>query len=164
MARCLIIGCGCRGRLLATELITAGNAVRGTTRDSERRAAIEVVGAEAVVADPDRVVTVVGALAQVSVVAILLGSATGTLEQIEALHGTRLAMLLTKVVDTSVRGVVYEAEGTVEPSLLEAGAARVRDYASRSHASCEILSADPREPAGWAREAARAVGRVLEAR
>jgi Trk K+ transport system NAD-binding subunit len=41
LARCLIIGCGCRGRMLARELVKDGHAVRGTTRDRARLAAIE---------------------------------------------------------------------------------------------------------------------------
>ena len=59
MARALIVGCGCRGRALAGELVTAGHEVRGTTRRSERLAEIEATGAEAVLADPDRLATVV---------------------------------------------------------------------------------------------------------
>ncbi len=99
--------------------------VRGTTRDSEGGWEIEAAGAEAVIADPDRVGTLLRALAQVTVVVILLGSATGSPAQLEALHGTRLEMLLTKLVDTTVHGVVYESAGSIEPPLLEAGARRV---------------------------------------
>jgi hypothetical protein len=164
LARCLIIACGCRGLMLASELITSGHAVRGTTRDPESAAAIEAVGAEAVIADPDRVSTLVQSLAQVAVAVILLGSATGRAEEIAALHGSRLEMLLTQMVDTTVRGVVYEATGSVERSVLDGGAARVLDYAHRSRAHCELLSADPEHPAAWLGEASGAVGRVLEAR
>ena len=32
MARALIVGCGCRGRLLGKELLAQGWAVRGTSR------------------------------------------------------------------------------------------------------------------------------------
>jgi hypothetical protein len=161
LARCLIIGCGCRGGLLARELVAAGHLVRGTTRDPRKAAAIEAAGAEPVVADPDRVATLMGALDGVSVVAILLGSADGSRSELEALHGTRLQMLLTKLVDTKVRGVAYEVRGGVAGEILEAGAERVRAYAYSSHAACELLAADPGHPASWVADAVGAVERVL---
>ena len=77
MARCLIIGCGCRGQMLARALVGQGHAVRGTTRRPERAAEILAAGAEPVVGDPDRLGTLVGALDHVSVAMILLGSARG---------------------------------------------------------------------------------------
>ena len=36
MARVLIVGCGGRGQALARELVAAGHAVRGMTRDPAR--------------------------------------------------------------------------------------------------------------------------------
>ena len=43
----------------------------------------------------------------------LLGSATGEPAAVAALHGPRLERLLEEIVDTPVRGFVYEAAGTV---------------------------------------------------
>ena len=108
MARVLIVGCGCRGSALARRLAADGYAVRGTTRDPARTAAIEAAGAEAVVADPDRLATLVPRLAGVSAICWLLGSAEGAPE----LHGARLRTLLERLVDTPVRGVVYGLLGT----------------------------------------------------
>jgi prephenate dehydrogenase len=54
MARALIVGCGCRGRELGMALIERGWVVRGTTRDQAGLAAIEAVGIEPALADPDR--------------------------------------------------------------------------------------------------------------
>jgi hypothetical protein len=51
-----------RARILARELGTAGHAVRGTTRDPSRRPEIEATGAQAFVADPDRVGSLIPAL------------------------------------------------------------------------------------------------------
>jgi uncharacterized protein YbjT (DUF2867 family) len=161
LARCLIIGCGCRGRLLAGELVKDGHAVRGTTREHSRVAAIEEAGAEAVVGDPDRVATLVAALDHVTVLCILLGSAAGTPQQLAALHGTRLEMLLTKSVDTTARGVVYEAAGTVEPSVLRAGAERIRAFGERSLVGVEVLEADPSDDPRWLAAALAAVRRLL---
>ena len=163
MARCLIIGCGCRGRLLARELRAAGHAVRGTTRFPDALAEIEAVGAEGVLADPDRVATLVPAFDHVTVVCVLLGSAVGSSETLRALHGTRLEMLLTKLVDTTARGVVYEARGSVDPSVLADGAERVREFARRSLAACAVLEADPQPASAWVKAAIEAVASVIGA-
>ena len=121
MARVLIVGCGCRGRALAAALRGEGHAVRGTSRSAAGLAEIEAAGAEGVVADPDRLGTVMAQLAGVTAVCWLLGSATG--ETAAGLHGPRLETLLERLVDTPVRVIVYEAAGSLDPGLLRAGAA-----------------------------------------
>jgi NAD(P)H-binding len=103
VARVLIVGCGCRGQALARDLVAAGHVVRGTTRDPARADAIAAAGAEPHVGDPDRIATLMGALAGVTVVCWLLGGVPDP-----DLHGGRLRMLFEKLVDTPVRGVVYE--------------------------------------------------------
>lgn len=162
MARCLIVGCGCRGRLLAGELIARGHAVRGTTRDSAVAGGIEAVGAEAVIGDPDVVATLARALDHVAVACILLGSATGTPAQLAALHGTRLEMLLTRMIDTTVRGIVYEAEGTVERGVLEAGATLVRARCEDSRIPYALLRAGTSDPVAWTAAAVAAVNTALD--
>lgn len=147
--------------MLSRELVGVGHAVRGTTRDRARLAEIAGAGAEAVVADPDRVATLVGALEHVTVACVLLGSASGSAEHLGALHSTRLEMLLTKIVDTTVRGVVYEARGSVDEALLGAGAERVRAFVERSLARCALLDADPADRMGWLAAAVAAVDSVL---
>jgi hypothetical protein len=165
VARCLIIGCGCRGLSLTRELRAHGHAVRGTTRSVARSREIEAAGAEAFVGDPDRVATLAPALDHVGVACVLLGSATGTREQLEALHGTRLDMLLERMLDTTVRGVVYERAGSVEPGLLEAGAERVIHACERSLIPYVLLGADPADHEHWPGLAAAcsAVEQVLSA-
>lgn len=158
--RCLIIGCGCRGRLLAAALSAQGHAVRGTTRDRARLAQIEASSAEAVLADPDRVATLIGALDHVTVVCILLASASGPPDRLQALHGTRLAMLLTKLIDTTVRGVVYETRGALDGAVLAEGALQIDAFAQRSHARTVLLDADPRRPRAWLAAALDAVERA----
>jgi uncharacterized protein YbjT (DUF2867 family) len=157
----LIIGCGCRGQMLARGLIERGHVVRGTTRDQARVAAIERAGAEAVVADPDVVATLVPAFDHVTVVSILLGSASGSPDQLAALHGSRLEMLLTKLIDTTARGLVYEAAGTVEPEVLAGGVERVLRFGGRSVAEVAVLEADPGDPSAWLEAALAAVERGL---
>ncbi len=164
MARCLIVGCGCRGLELTEALRSAGHAVRGTTRDDARRAEMEAAGAEPFVGDPNVVGTLAPALAHVGVACILLGSATGTEEQLAALHGTRLDMLLERMLDTTVRGVVYQAAGSVDPATLSHGADRVRYACERSLIPYELLTADPATDARWVIEAVEAVERALLSR
>lgn len=170
MARCLIVGCGCRGQELARALRAAGHAVRGTTRDPARLAAIADAGAEAVLADPDRLATLLPALDQVSVLVLALGSASGSPEQVEALHGPRLAALLQKVVDTTIRGVVYEAGGSVDAGVLARGADQVASACTRSRIPFELVVSGSALPAAAVPAAvfaapvlAAAVERVLTA-
>jgi uncharacterized protein YbjT (DUF2867 family) len=138
-----------------------GHAVRGTTRDPARRNEIEAAGAEAFIGDPDRVASLAPALEHVGVACLLLGSATGPPDQLEALHGTRLDMLLERMLDTTVRGVVYQAAGSVDPALLRAGAERVRYACERSLIPYELLAADPATDDGWVDQAVQAIERAL---
>jgi threonine dehydrogenase-like Zn-dependent dehydrogenase len=159
VARVLIVGCGCRGRALARELAAAGHAVRGTTRDPERLAEIEAVGAEAVVCDPDRLGTLMAQLHGVSLVCWLMGTADAGAAA--ALHGPRLRTLLERLVDTPARGVVYEAAGSVDPELLRDGAAAVRDAAATWRMPVEVVDADPEDAESWLVATAAAVTRLL---
>lgn len=161
MARCLIIGCGCRGLSLAAQLQTLGHAVRGTTRERARAEEIEAAGAEPYVGDPDRIATLAPAFEHVGVACVLLGSASGDRRQLQALHGSRLEMLLTRMLDTTVRGLVYECCGSVDPDLLASGSNRIRDACERSLIPYVLLSADPREYREWLPAATAAVQEVL---
>ena len=149
MARALIVGCGCRGRMLGAQLRTDGWQVRGTTRDEEAAAAIAEVGLEAAIADPAVVGTVYDQLDGVTVVYWLLASAVGPVDAVEGLHGPRLERLLEKLVDTPVRGFVYEAEGSVDGELLTRGAALVRESGERWRIPVEVVGADPASPRAW---------------
>ena len=159
MARVLIVGCGCRGRGLASVLRQEGHAVRGTTRRPESLAEIERAGAEAVIADPDRLGTVMAALGGVSVLCWLLGSATA--DAASDLHGPRLRTLLERLVDTPVRGFVYEATGSANRELLQAGARAVREASETWRMPAEVVEADPADHPPWRAAMVRAVGRVL---
>lgn len=108
MARALIVGCGCRGRELGGRLLAEGWAVRGTSRRQEGVQAIEAAGIEAASADPDRPGTILELVDDVAVLVLLLGNATGDEEELAAIHGPRLERLMEHLVETPVRGVVYE--------------------------------------------------------
>jgi nucleoside-diphosphate-sugar epimerase len=152
LARALIVGCGCRGRVLGERLLSEGWAVRGTSRREDGLAAIEAAGIEAALADPDRVGTVLELVADVAVVFHLLGSAEGDTEAVAAIHGPRLERLLEKLVDTPVRGVVYEAAGSVDAGLLATGAEIVRAASRTWRIPAEIVVAEPNEAAVWSQE------------
>ena len=155
----LVVGCGCRGRGLAGALLARGYAVRGTTRSADRLAAIEATGAEAAVADPDRLGTVMAQIAGVSAICWLLGSAHG--DAVADLHGPRLETLLERLVDTPVRGIVYESGGSVDASLLAAGAQAVRSASDTWRMPVEIVEANPRGHDEWLEAMIAAVKRLL---
>jgi predicted dinucleotide-binding enzyme len=157
MARVLIVGCGCRGQALARALSAEGHAVRGTTRHSARQPEIEACGAEAVTADPDRLVTMMPAIEGVTVVCWLMGTAAAP-----ELHGPRLESMLEHIVDTPVRGLVYETGGVERPEASAAAARIRRTY----NMPVEIVDADPADPAAhdaWTTAMTAAVQRVLSA-
>jgi uncharacterized protein YbjT (DUF2867 family) len=163
MARALIIGCGCRGQSLARALRESGHQVRGTSRTEKRFSRMETAGAEPVIADPYRLATVTPLLEGVSVVVWPLASATGTPEQIDAVHTTRLETLLTKLVDSGVRGLVYEATGSVRGDLLRGGAAQVRKAGEWFRMPVEVVEHDPADHDGWTQAMHAAVARILDA-
>lgn len=147
MARVLIVGCGCRGETLAQDLIAAGHPVRGTTRRPARAAELEAAGIEAVVADPYRLATLMPHVANTSAMCWLLGSAVG--DDVEALHRTRLQTVLERLVDTPVRGVIYEAAGTLDAELLREGAAAVRTASATWEMPAAIVETDPSDRDAW---------------
>jgi nucleoside-diphosphate-sugar epimerase len=159
VARVLIVGCGCRGRELARDLVASGHAVRGTTRDPARLPEIEAAGVEAVVADPDRLGTLMGHLQGVAVVCWLLGGVAGAAGA--DLHGPRLRTMLERLVDTPVRGVVYEAAGSADPDALAAGAAVVREASATWSIPAEVVEEDPADHPAWLQALSAAVGRLL---
>jgi nucleoside-diphosphate-sugar epimerase len=126
MARALIVGCGCSGRALGSELRDEGWEVRGTSRTAEGLVAIEEAGIEPARADPEQPGTILDLVGDVTVVLWLLGSAVGSREELASIHGPRLEGLLERLVDTPMRGFLYEGAGTVDPKLLSGGAEIVR--------------------------------------
>jgi hypothetical protein len=161
MARLLVVGGGCRALALARELTPEGHAIRAVTRTEQGRAAIEAVGAECVIADPDVVGSLRYALDNVTLVLWLLGTATG--DNVGDLHGSRLAMMLERTIDTTARGVVYEAAGSVEPALLAAGRALVERVTAYNEIPLRVLEADPADRAAWVSAAHAAIAELLAA-
>ena len=149
MARALIVGCGCRGRLLGGRLLEEGWAVRGTSRGEQGLAAIDAAGIEPALADPGLIGTVLELVGDVAVLLWLMGSAEGAAEEIAGIHGEKLSHLLERLVDTPVRGIVYEAAGSVEEALLEGGSEAVRVAGERWRIPVATVAADPSDAPAW---------------
>jgi hypothetical protein len=161
MARLLIIGGGRRGRQLARDIEPAGHATRIVTRSEERRASIEGSGAECWIGDPDRLATLRGALEGVTIACWLLGSVAGTEEQARALHGPRLRSFLGQAIDTTMRGFLYEAAGSVPTEMLTEGERITQEECARNAIPLVVLRSAPREEAAWREECLAAVDTLL---
>jgi hypothetical protein len=161
MARLLILGGGCRGRQLARAVAREGHVVRIVTRDAARRPEIEAAGAECWIGDPDRLGTLRGALEGVAIACWLLGAATGSEELLRALHGSRLRSFLEQAIDTTMRGFLYEAAGSVPAEILAAGGRIAVATSARNAIPIAMLAADPRDGAAWLRHARAAVEGLL---
>ncbi len=133
--------------------------MRGTSRTAQGCVAIEREGVEAVQADPDRLGTLLAHLADVSAVCWLMGSARG--DGVEALHGPRWQSMVERLVDTPVRGAVYEGAGSVAPPLLEAGAAIARKAAYTFRMPVEVVEVGPTDHPAWLTACRGAVAAVL---
>jgi len=161
VARILIIAGGARGRALAADLADEGHAVRITTRDPARRAEIEAVGAECWIGTPDRIATLRYALDGVTLACWLLGTACGEPESLRALFGTRLEFFVNQAIDTTVRGLIYEAAGSVEAAPLAAGRALISERAAYNAIPLAVLDADPRDLEVWTAQARAAIAGLL---
>ena len=159
--RVLLIGGGCRGLELTRGLVADGHAVRAVTRSEAGRAAIEGAGAECWIGDPDVVGTLRYALENVTVLVWALGTASGDPEAVAALHGPRLEMMLGRVIDSTVRGVVYEAAGTVAAEAFETGVAELARTAALNEIPYEVVAADPAARAAWSVAVRQAIERLI---
>ena len=162
--RVLLVGGGCRGLDLARGLVADGHEARVVTREEGKRERIEAAGAQCWLGDPDVLGTLRYALESVTILVWALGTARGTREAVAALHGTRLEMMLTKAIDTTVRGVVYEAAGPVGEALLRAGAAEVGRVCVFNQIPYELVHAPPRPREAWVVAARRSIDALLVVR
>lgn len=163
--RVLLVGGGCRGLRLTRELAADGHAVRVVTRTEARREEIEAAGGECWIGTPDAIGTLRYALENVTLLVWALGTAIGDdAERLEALHGSRLRMMLEKTTDTTVRGVLYEARGTVDEAWLRTGVEEVERANRLNEIPYRILDADPADAAAWASAAWAAIDELLTVR
>jgi len=161
VARALIVGCGCRGRALGARLAEDGWAVRGTARSDDALAQVEAAGIEPAPADPARPGTILELVGDVAVVCWLLGSARGTAEEVTALHGEVLEHLMLRLVDTPVRGFVYETAGPAPADVLARGEAIVDRASTTWRIPAATIRAAPADHAAWLEDATRSATGVL---
>ncbi len=165
MARILLVAGGCRGRRLARDLVGEGHAVRVTTRTEAGRAAIEATGAECWVGTPERLGTLRAALESVTIACWLLGTVAGEGEEVRALHASRLEFFLGQVIDTTVRGFLYEAAGVaggaVPANVLAGGERIVQRVAECNEIPVGFLRADPGDADAWLAGAHAAIDALL---
>jgi hypothetical protein len=165
----LIVGGGCQGRRFGAQMVEQGHAVRITTRAESGRAAIEACGAECWIGTPDRLATLRGALENVTVACWMLAGAHGELDQVESLHGSRLEFFLSQAIDTTVRGLIYDASPIargVAPGVLASGARIVRALAQLNAIPVAVLDEQPTGDGDgeWVGAAAAAVETFLGGR
>lgn len=178
------MGGGCRGRALARELREQGHALRITTRSEQGRAAIEATGSECWVGTPERLATLRGVLDGVAIACWTLARAEGSEQQLLELHRERLEFFLTQLIDTTVRGFVYErgddrqlaeargadrgqgagtgAGAAATPAaVLAAGEQTARRLTERNAIPLALLRADASDRPAWLLAAHGAIERLL---
>jgi len=162
VARLLIVGGGCRGLRLAEEAGRARHAVRIVTRTEGGRAQIEAAGAECWIGDANRLGTLRGVLDGVTIACWLLAGAAGPEEQLRALHSDRLRAFLESAIDSTVRGLLYEAAGPSTPAgALVEGERIAQEIAHRNSIPLVILHADPADIPLWLEQARGALSELL---
>jgi len=134
--------------------------VRITTRSPETRAEIERVGAECWPGTPERLATLRGALDGVGIACWLLAGAQGPEQELHELHTRRLEFFLTQMIDTTVRGFVYEASGsTPAAAALAEGEEIARRMCERNVIPLAVL--DDGDEEVWQRNALAAIEHLL---
>jgi hypothetical protein len=142
----------------------SGHAVRVTTRTEAGRAAIEQTGAECWIGTPDRLATLRGALENVTIACWMLAGAHGEPDAVQALHGSRFEFFLGQAIDTTVRGLIYDATpGRVPAGALAEGQRLARTLTELNAIPLALLGADgvAGDDEAWIREASAAVERLL---
>ena len=142
-----MVGGGCRGLALARSLVAEGHAVRAVTREESKRPLLEEAGCECWIGDPDRIGTLRYALENATVLLWLLGRV-----DVPELHGSRLAMMLERSVDTTVRGVLYEGR---------AGESVVQAAHDRHGIPIAFLDEDPADVEAWVAGARAGIDALL---
>ena len=154
MARALIVGCGCRGQ--AAGRAAAGRGLGGARDQPPRggaggdRGGRDRAGARR--PRPARDAARAGRRRRRRLLAAGLGGG-GPARTLAAIHGPRLERLLEQLVDTPVRGVVYEASGQRRPRASSRPGRRSfgpprAPGGSRSRSSAANLTT----PAAWSEE------------
>jgi hypothetical protein len=125
-------------------------------------AAIGEARIEPVLADPLRPDTVLELVGDVTIVLWLLASAKGPPEELSAIHGSRLERLMERLIETPVRGFVYEMKGSVNPILLEHGREVIEAAGDTWRVGTSCVFVDPGDPHDWAEVTAGAATTLID--
>lgn len=150
--------------------------MRITTRSEAGRAAIEASGAECWVGTPERLATLRGVLDGVAIACWMFARAQGSERELRELHSERLEFFLTQVIDSTVRGFVFEGAGAqagaggaedgaphdTRAAALAAGEATARRLSARNEIPLELLHAAALEDTEWLAAAGAAIQRLLD--
>ena len=162
VARIVIVGGGCRGRRLAGELRASGHAVRITTRSEARRAEIERTGAECWIGTPARLSTLRGALDGATLACWMLARPSGRPDELQALHGRLLEGFMRQIIDTTVRGFIYDASPQApERRALEGGTEIVESLGGFNAIPVKVLAPARDDGESWIASARSAVEELL---
>ena len=160
--RLMLVGAAsARGLALTRSLRAEDHAVRAVTRSEDHRAVLEAAGAEVWIGTPDRIGSLRNGLENVTILAWCLGNAAGPADEVAPLHGSRWHMMLEKTIDTTVRGVLYESVGRVDPEVLAGGAAITRTMHEQNEIPYRLLAADPADADAWAAAAREQIDALL---
>ena len=139
--------------------------MRITSRSPQAREEIERVGAECWPGTPERLATLRGALDGVTVACWLLAGAAGAAGELEELHTVRLEFFLTQMIDTTVRGFVYEGRGTTSAAAaLAEGEQIARRMCERNAIPLAVLDRTAAEGDLWQQQARAAIEQLLNGR
>jgi hypothetical protein len=161
MARVLIVGGEDRAATLAEALLDDGYAVRVVLDPLSAARGAPPGSVELAAGDPDRPGTLKPALEHVAVACWLFGSAPGGEDRVGALHGARLERFLHQTIDSSVRGLLYEATGSLDAALLGGGREIVTGFADAHAIPLALVTADPSDRARWREQAREALGALM---
>lgn len=135
--------------------------MRITTRNEARRAAIEDTGSECWIGTPDRLATLRGSLDSVAIACWMLACAGGREDELAALHGSRLEFFLGQAIDTTARGLIYDASpGRVPAQELARGERVFRSITELNAIPAFVLRAHDHE--AWIAQADRAIASLLD--
>lgn len=159
--RILAVGGGERVIAAAKLFKDRGDAIRVVTRQPSKHQRIASFGGEPVEGDPDRIGTFRGAFDHATLLIIALGNVQSvnglTKEECATnLHTHRLDMLLERAIDTTIRGILYETVGDVEPGLLTEGAALVKKRCEFNKIPFGFIDCSDSSPDEWGRSAVAA--------
>ena len=95
----------------------------------------------------------------------LLAGAAGAAGELQELHTVRLEFFLTQMIDTTVRGFVYEGRGTTSaPEALVEGEQIARRMCERNAIPLAVLDRPAAEGDLWQQQARAAIEQLLNGR